>query len=1745
MKRTAVLLLVAVLACVAGAYALFSSQQSASADPAPITVDSVNIGKIDSPAQGPVCSMPYSAEEIAHSASGWGTRDEPACTGGGWGGGSSDGTVRAAWHRYEYDAAGNVVDGTNSPEGTVTLTSSGYQLGTLLVEALDGAGSTYESNSFEVRVNGTLVYTYHATPGGAETWVVHSIDLVNPASSTRSPTISGSSFEAGTGIDPCTISLTVEIKNIGDAWASWSTYGQLGISNLKLNSTDPPALCEADVAIVSQSFLNPPTQIDVSADVPVTLHKVLHNNGPNPGPVPTDITKTATAPAGCTIVPAGVSEQVPLPESVDVTLDEIFTIHCFEPSQHGPFVITNEIMPKDPEIVDPNLGNNVASTNLTVDAIAHADVKIESQQFVNPPATINVSEDVPITLEKILHNNGPDGPVEVEVAPVLDRVNIGYNGAATPCNAALSADEAAHAATGWGPSIEPACTHGNYGGGSDDGNSRLTWHPNEPLGGDETERAASVTLSSGGFKPGILRINALDGLAGVPIPDDSFEVWVNGTLVYTYHGSDPVTTETWVVHSIDLFNPGASSRTPVIPGSSIVAGSPIALANTLVVEIKSIGQKWQMFIPYGQMAVSWVELLGGSPAQVTLPVSDEVILDEPLVIHCLEPSTHTLTVTNTILKVEGEHVVDPDLTNNSAISQLTVDCIGNADVKIIDQSVVVPPEIPVSEDVPVTVEKMLHNNGPYGPVQVEVGAVVDSVNIGYNGAPAPCNAPLSADEAAHAATGWGLTIEPACTHGNYGGGSDDGNSRLVWHPSEPPGPVPAASVTLNSGGFKLGTLRINALDGIANDDPPPADDSFEVWVNGILVYTYHSARFQGEKWVIHNIDLVNPAASSQQPVLTGSSWEAGTGINPWTANLVVEIRAIGGQWHAFNTYGQLAVSWLDLLAGSPVQVELPPSVETPLEEQLAIHCMEPSTHIFTVTNKILKVEGEHVVDPNLANNSWPTTFSVDCIAQADVKIIDQYFDNPPQSIDVSQNVPVTLVKVLHNNGGFPVTVPVTKTAVPPQDCTITPTSYDEQVPLPPSVDVVLSEQFTIRCSQPSTHTFTVSNVVGQPKEPHIEDPDESNNHASTDLTVDALATADVEIVSQAFDNPPASMDVSVDTPVTLKKVLKNNGSFPVTVQITKTATPPADCTITPLTDSEQVALAAGETKTVSEQFTIHCTKASSHTFTVDNVVSQPKEAHISDPNTGNNTKTTQLTVAAIGKADPQVVSVAVSGPTTIDVSANVNITVNTTLQNSVYGPVAVNLAYSSSVPADCTATTVGTGQVMLPVGQTVDAHTWTIHCSQPSTHTFSFTTTITGIKDAHVVDTNPNNNSGSGSYSVNAIGYSDLKVAAQYFENPPTEIPVSQNVTVTLDKVLHNNGPYGPVDALTTTTVTVPTGCTASPNPHTQVFSAVPVSVDVLHHEPFVIHCTVLGPHTFTFDDGVVVTSQHVVDTDPNNNSQVTELTVTAVGAADVKITSASFVDPPTKITLNQPVDITLRKHIHNNGPWTPVNISIAATATAPTGCTVVPKNVPNSLPNVPMSVDQVIEEVWTINCTSDGLKTFVFNNSVDVSTSAVADPNMANNSVRKLLSVRDPAYPYWGDDICDGLDNNGDTVIDEGWDIIGSAAADCLDPALDTDGDTLTNDVDSDDDGDGWSDAKEGIIRTNPLGYCPLDAYDDAWPPDINNNREVNVLDVVRFIGPLHGAAYDRRYDLKPDGKIDILDVVMYIPVLGESCTP
>jgi hypothetical protein len=758
----------------------------------------------------------------------------------------------------------------------------------------------------------------------------------------------------------------------------------------------------------------------------------------------------------------------------------------------------------------------------------------------------------------------------------------------------------------------------------------------------------------------------------------------------------------------------------------------------------------------------------------------------------------------------------------------------------------------------------------------------------------------------------------------------------------------------------------------------------------------------------------------------------------------------------------------------------------------------------------------------------------------------------PTDIDTSQDVPICTRQVIRNNGGAePVDVADTLTLTAPPGCTIIPSDpVVWNVSLPPGIPESRDDNFAIHCSQASNHVFMFEDEVVITTG-GVTDDDPDNNFASAQLSVNVLAEADLKVTNIWVDPWPTDIDVSETFTATIWGTLHNNGPYgPATGTVTFSADVPPDCTADVYLCAAQHNLPVSVATTVGCDVDIHCSQPSSHVFDFDVQISEPKDPHVVDPDPTNNVAWIPETVTAWGYADVKVTGISVTGPAEIDVSETATATVHLTLHNNGgYGLVTVTAPGLNFVaPAGCTAEPLLCArQVELPVSSpvTVDCDV-EIHCGEPSSHGFQFEGWVGEPKEPHVVDLNPANNGPMGmSWGVTAIAYADMKVVVQYIANPPSEIALSQDVRIVLEKVIHNNGPWEPVEAFTETIVSVPANCTVHPEVHVQQYQNVPVSVDIPHHEPFTIHCYELGQRTFVFDAEVGLKEPHVRDLVAGNDTGSTTLTLASVAQTDVKITGIGFVNPPTKIPTGQDVDITLRKHIHNNGPRDPVDISIDANAVAPTDCTVTAKSVPTSLSAVPVSVDQVVDEVWTINCTDDWppLKTFRFDNSIDVATPYVSDSDPLNNSSSKWFTMRDPFYPYWGDDICDGQDNDGDTVVDEDWDLSENGIADCLDPALDTDGDTLTNDVDDDDDDDGWSDAAEGFMRTDPLNACPLDAYHDAFPPDINNDGTVNVLDIMRYRGPIHGV-YDQRYDLNVDGTVNVLDLTAYRSVLGFTCT-
>jgi hypothetical protein len=142
--------------------------------------------------------------------------------------------------------------------------------------------------------------------------------------------------------------------------------------------------------------------------------------------------------------------------------------------------------------------------------------------------------------------------------------------------------------------------------------------------------------------------------------------------------------------------------------------------------------------------------------------------------------------------------------------------------------------------------------------------------------------------------------------------------------------------------------------------------------------------------------------------------------------------------------------------------------------------------------------------------------------------------------------------------------------------------------------------------------------------------------------------------------------------------------------------------------------------------------------------------------------------------------------------------------------------------------------------------------------------------------------------------------------------------------------------------------------------------------------------------------------------------------------------------------------------------------------------------------------------------------------------------------------------EVCDGVDNDSDTAVDEGYpDTNPGGPKDCLDPLVDSDRDGLANATDADDDKDRFLDSTENWMGTDSLDACPDFFGDDAWPPDVNNDGRVSILDLARFArmgSELGGSGpndyrYDRRYDLNADAKINSRDLTKILPYMGLSC--
>ena len=171
----------------------------------------------------------------------------------------------------------------------------------------------------------------------------------------------------------------------------------------------------------------------------------------------------------------------------------------------------------------------------------------------------------------------------------------------------------------------------------------------------------------------------------------------------------------------------------------------------------------------------------------------------------------------------------------------------------------------------------------------------------------------------------------------------------------------------------------------------------------------------------------------------------------------------------------------------------------------------------------------------------------------------------------------------------------------------------------------------------------------------------------------------------------------------------------------------------------------------------------------------------------------------------------------------------------------------------------------------------------------------------------------------------------------------------------------------------------------------------------------------------------------------------------------------------------------------------------------------------------------------------------------ADADADGHKKALEQYMGSNDLNASKWPE-VCDGVDNDGDTQVDEGWDSNSAGGPDCSEAGLDSDGDGTFNPSDLDDDNDGSPDTVENKVVTNMFSRCPAtgtkgDEALDSIPMDFDDDRLVSLGDVLGYIPVfnivLGNPAYDRRFDMNADGRIGIADVLSAIPVFNDICTP
>jgi hypothetical protein len=1208
----------------------------------------------------------------------------------------------------------------------------------------------------------------------------------------------------------------------------------------------------ADLKIVSQQILaancvDPaPTDVDVSEDVDICVRKVLHNNGPEVL-VNAFIEKNAIAPAGCTINPPGDVVPVLLEQSIDLVHEEIFTIHCTEPSTHGPFVIDNLVYAESQFVPDPDTGNNEASSSLTVAVWGYSDVKDIAYTPSGAPPTHPVigapyiEHDVSgvatgaIQMTKTVHNNGPWGPATVDVSgggviAAYTGMNI-VNG-----DCVLNPPGAAHMQETLN-AVETKNLVENYtltcGRGGltldDDGDTMI-----DEDGPDGTDDDGDTVDG----EDGMFYLVTIAFQNGVGLPKDPHVIDLdpgnNGPLA-------PVLVTVAVVRP---FTPSFEYYASSSATDQLTKPDP----SKLCFASPSFGCKTQSYgeMPAGMScAASWpgcqpragIATILGNPGSfiwtdspsltlgATVGFVDFYVTADPFVTHtCVTGVPGSLQLYNSCLPPAGYtpaapwpagYTPDPRCTVSGAQAALAPGAPGSftdwaarldGEVALV-QNMICPaagsPGCPL-------VGRYTGYEGTFGiPINLTVFDLSNGFGVGpwlnwsTTGDPTAPPAPPSL---------CGPYMTDATILGVTPGTAE--MIKFCAQTADPLAPHPVVGMYLREDTGQPTQL----YDGVACALP---DVSVE------LVKDEHIG------------DSVYPDASD-----------------------VVHVSIPTTRTVTFNTTGPPDV-WVTASLIGPAICN-PRWVDDPSPS--IIGSMQYSQITFVTgagsTTRDYEVHCEVAGD-----------YTLQIIANADSTQIP-FATDPDQNNNQDENNPL-----------------VTASSDWDGDTVPTPGDNCPEVPNPDQTDTD-GDGDGDACDDDDDGDGVPDVDDECPLIPEDDDGvDDDDGCPDTDMSVDVTK------------DDPIDVDVSVDTDFEVTVTI-NNGNVAADAQVNlllksvladgceaRWNAEAGDGYIEEVIAGElysmlervEAGIAADDSRDVVRTYTIHCAEKCDHSIFLEaSAVPLPpvREEYLSD-----NVHKQDIDIEAWVVADVKKVSFAVlAPPATIDVGVPTDVTVQAVVHNNgPWGPVDISDEIQASCSADCDimpASITWASIAAVPVSDDIVLDgVFTITCTEPSSHVCNFTDIVRVIDGQHIVDRTPENDTAATSMAFSVLAYGDVGITRQEFIAPPTEILESETVVLTLEKDITNGAAFDVSVPFTKTASFVPRvgqtpdECTITPLIHSDQV-VVPAGQTVTVTETFDIHCLEASFHDFEVVNTLgQLKEPHVVDTG-GESVAVTPLTV-------------------------------------------------------------------------------------------------------------------------------------------------------------------------------------------------------------------------------------------------------------------------------